>query len=173
MFRPKPSARSPKSDRREPSATRANAYVTALTLLARRELSERQVRQRLARRRFESDEIDAAVARLKEERALDDARVAGAIARTQTALKYRGRMRVRQAIEQAGIARDVAQQALERTFADIDDEALLESALGRRLKDGRAIADDREFQRLYRYLVGQGFESDRVLRALSSRRTRR
>ena len=50
----------------------ADAYVTALRLLARRELSEAQVRARLARREFESDEIDAAVARLQEERALDD-----------------------------------------------------------------------------------------------------
>ena len=32
--------------------------------------------------------------------------------------------------------------------------------------------DDRELQRLFRYLVGQGFESDRIMRTLTSRRRR-
>jgi hypothetical protein len=33
------------------------------------------------------------------------------------------------------------------------------------------IADDREFNRLYRYLIGQGFEPDRVLALLRKRKT--
>ena len=38
---------------------------------------------------------------------------------------------------------------------------------------GRAdIADDREFQRLYRFLPSQGFESDRILVLLRTRRKR-
>jgi len=52
------------------------AYLDALRMLARRELSEAQIRQRLARREHEPDLIDEAAARLKEERALDDVRVA-------------------------------------------------------------------------------------------------
>ena len=69
-------------------------YLDALKMLARRELSEAQVRQRLARRGHDPESIDAAVARLKGERAIDDARVAEAIARTETAAKRRGRLRV-------------------------------------------------------------------------------
>ena len=41
--------------------------------------------------------------------------------------------------------------------------------LAKRLREGKTIADDREFNRLYRYLVGQGFESDRVVTLLKSR----
>jgi len=52
----------------------------------------------------------------------------------------------------------------------VDADGLLLAALGRRLRDGRHIADDREFQRLYRHLTAQGFESDQVLRLLRSRR---
>jgi regulatory protein len=141
-------------------------------MLARRELSESQIRQRLARKDYDGDEIDAAVERLKSERAIDDARVAGAIARTETSLKRRGRLRVSQQIARAGIAPATARQALDDTFEDIDDAALLAAALGRRLKGDRPIADDREFRRLYRYLMSQGFESDRVLKALSGRRRR-
>jgi len=148
-------------------------YLDALKMLGRRELSESQVRQRLVRKGHTDDEIDAAVTRLKDERAIDDTRVAEAIARTETAVKRRGKLRVRRQIEQAGIAPAVAKQALDSVFEDVDDEALLDAALGRRLRGDKLIADDREFQRLYRYLATQGFESDRILKALNARRSRR
>jgi regulatory protein len=142
-------------------------------MLARRELSEQQVRQRLARKEHDQDEIDSAIVRLREERALDDTRVAEAIARTETSLKKRGKLRVRMQIQRAGIAKDVAARAIDDVFAGIEDETLLEASLAKRLRGRETIADDREFQRLYRYLVGQGFESDRIIKALNLRRRER
>lgn len=150
----------------------STSYIDALKMLGRRELSEQQVRQRLARKGHAPDEVDEAVTRLKAERALDDSRVAAAIARTETSIKRRGRLRVKQQIQQAGISGEVAKQALDAVFEDVDDDALLEAALGKRLRHGRAIEDDREFQRLYRYLATQGFESGRILKALNARRSR-
>ncbi|MND07670.1 hypothetical protein D3C83_298110 [compost metagenome] len=44
------------------------------------------------------------------------------------------------------------------------------AALDKRLRGRTAIAADREFQRLYRFLLGQGFESDRVLALLRRHR---
>jgi len=149
-----------------------SAYVDGLKMLARRELSEQQVRQRLARKGHEPEAIDEAVTRLREERAIDDARVAEAIARTETAVKRRGKLRVRMQIERAGIGRETAKRAVDEVFDAIDDDALIEASLKKRLRGRDTIADDREFQRLYRYLVGQGFESDRVLKALKMRRQR-
>jgi regulatory protein len=149
-----------------------SAYIAGLKMLGRRELSEAQIRQRLARRGHEPEDIDAAVVRLKADRSLDDARVAGAIARTETSIRRRGRLRVRRQIQAAGIDPDVAAQALDAVFSEIDGDALLDAALARRLPDDRPIADDREFQRLYRFLMVQGFESDGVLRLLRGRRNR-
>jgi regulatory protein len=157
------------SDRAEP---RRGAYLAGLTLLARRELSEAQVRQRLTRRGYDADDIDSAVARLKDERALDDRRVATAIARTETGIRGRGRLRVRRQIEAAGIRGELVEQALDEVFADIDGDALLAAALERRLRGRPHIEDDREFQRLYRYLAAQGFDSDRIVALLRSRRSR-
>jgi regulatory protein len=149
------------------------AYIDGLKMLARRELSEKQVRQRLARKEHEPDAIEEAIARLREERALDDTRVAEAIARMETSIRKRGKMRVRMQIERAGISKSTAKQAIDEVFSTIDDEALLEASLAKRLRGRDTIADDREFQRLYRYLVGQGFESDRVLKALNARKRKR
>src|SRR5947209_4039735 len=151
---------------------RGDPYIDGLKMLGRRELSEQQVRQRLARKEYEPAEIDEAVARLREERAINDQRVAEAIARTETGIRKRGKVRVRMQIERAGIAKDTARAAIDEVFGTIDDDALLESSLNRRLRGRETIADDREFQRLFRYLIGQGFEFDRVMDALRRKRTR-
>jgi regulatory protein len=157
----------PKSQSPEPEAS---AYVDGLKMLGRRELSEAQVRQRLARKGHEPDAVDAAIERLRAERAIDDVRVAEAIAHTETTVHRRGKLRVRRQIEQAGIAPATARHAIDGVFESIDDETLLEEALARRLRARDRLADEAEFLRLFRYLVGQGFEPDRVLTALRKRR---
>jgi regulatory protein len=145
------------------------AYVDGLRMLARRELSESQVRQRLARKEHDEADIDEAVTRLLAERAIDDVRTAEAIARTETSIRGRGKLRVKRKIESAGIAAATAKHAVDEIFGDLDPEALLDAALAKRLRGDGMIKDDREFNRLYRYLVGQGFEPDRVLALLKSR----
>ncbi len=147
-----------------------SAYIDGLKMLGRRELSEQQVRQRLARKEYEQDEIDDAIARLREERAINDVRVAEAIVRTETGIRKRGKIRVRIQLERAGIAKDTAKQAIDDVFGAIDDDALIEASLRKRLRGRNTIADDREFQRLFRYLLGQGFESDRVMKTLRTKR---
>jgi len=147
-----------------------SAYIDGLKMLGRRELSEKQVRERLARKAYEPDEIDEAVTRLREERAINDQRVAEAIARMETGIRKRGKVRVRMQLERAGIPKETAKQAIDSVFEGIDDEALIEASLRKRLRGRDTIADDREFQRLFRYLVGQGFESDRVMQALRAKR---
>jgi len=141
-------------------------------MTARRELSAAQIRERLARRGYESTAIDDAIARLRAERAIDDARVAEAIARTETSLRAHGKRRVRLRIEQAGIAAATATRATDQAFETVDEDAQIETVLSRRLKGRDRILDDRELQRTYRYLLGQGFDSDRILKALTARKRR-
>jgi regulatory protein len=145
------------------------AYVAGLKMLGRRELSEAQVRERLARRGHEPDSVDAAVARLLEERAIDDVRVAEAIVRTQSSTRGRGRLRVLREVERAGIAAALARRAVDEVFGGLDPDALLEASLAKRLAKGEPVADEAEFRRLYRYLMGQGFEADRIIAALKAR----
>jgi regulatory protein len=148
----------------------SSAYIDGLKMLGRRELSEQQVRQRLARKQYSQDDIDEAVARLRAERAIDDQRVAEAIARMETGIRKRGKVRVRIQLERAGIAKETARMAIDGVFGALDDDALLQSSLQKRLRGRDSIADDREFARLFRYLIGQGFESDRVMKALKAYR---
>jgi regulatory protein len=146
------------------------AYVAGLTRLSRRELSEAQLRDRLTRRKFEPDDIDAAIARLRSERALDDRRTALACARTQVRIKHHGRARVVREVEALGIARDVAREAVAEVFGEIDESELLEQALDRRLRHGTQLSDPAVFRRVHRYLLGQGFDPGRVTALLRQRR---
>ena len=111
------------------------------------------------------------MARLRQDGSLDDARVAGAIARSQLSLKKRGRVRVRREIEAAGIAPALAERAVAEVYADVDADALLAAAIDRRLGTGR-IEDDRDMARVFRYLIGQGFDHERSMAALRARRKR-
>jgi regulatory protein len=149
----------------------SDTYLAALKMLARRELSEAQLRQRLTRREHDPEAIEEALTRLKAERSLDDERVAGIIARSESGLKKRGRYRVTRQIEAAGISPAIARRVVDETFAIIDADALMTEALARRLRGKTRIEDDKTFNRLYRYLVAQGFEPDRVLALLRQRRS--
>ena len=148
----------------------SDAYLTALTWLSARELSESQIRTRLRRREFNPDDIDAVIGRLKADGTLNDARVAMALGRMESSIKTRGRARVMQKIRQAGIDADTAEDAVRRVFEDVDEEDLLARALERRLR-GAAISDldDKARARIIRGLVGQGFSFDAVLKKLRVR----
>jgi regulatory protein len=146
------------------------AYAAGLAMLARRELSEAQVRERLHRREHSDSSIDQAVERLRACRALDDRRVALAIARTEAQVKSRGRSRVLRQIETKGIAAAVAQEAVDEVFGALDETALLQRALARRLRGpGATIRDSAHFRRLYQQLVRQGFRTSAVVAALKAR----
>jgi regulatory protein len=149
----------------------ADAYVTGLQMLARRELCAAQVRTRLARRQFEPDDIEAAVARLQRENALDDRRTALACARTEAHVKRHGRLRALRQVETLGVAREVAQAAVAEVFEGLDEDELIEHALSRRLRHGVSLREATVVRRVHRYLLAQGFDAARVHAAIRNRVT--
>ena len=143
-----------------------SAYSDALRLLAGRELSEHDLRARLVDREHPPDEIDAALARLKESGAVDDRRVAVAYARTAAQVKGRGRLRIARELQNMGIARDVANEAIATVFGDVDERGLIDRAIQKKLRGGRKPTTIQERARLYQYLMRQGFTPAAVSSAL-------
>ncbi len=145
----------------------ADAYLTALTMLSRRELSEAQIRARLARREFEDDDIEAAVERLRQDGTLNDRRVALAAARLESSVRHRGRSRVIQKLRSLGIDGDIAESAVNEVFEEVDEGALLDRALERRLRgqDPKDL-DDKGRARIVRGLAAQGFTFDAIMKRL-------
>ncbi len=145
----------------------ASAFQIALTLLSGRELSEYQLRERLARRKCDSDDIDEALKRLREDGTVNDRRVAVAVARRESAVRHRGRVRVLQKVREIGIAESIAEAAVDEVFGEVDEQALLDSALERRLK-GASVdqLDERARARIVRGLMAQGFRTGDILKRL-------
>ena len=148
----------------------ADAYVTGLRMLARRELSEAQIRIRLTRRQFEPDEVDEAVEKLRRDGSLDDRRTAMACARTEAHVKRHGQRRALQQLQAIGIARDLAASAVKEVFADVDEDHVIEQILERRLRQpGGSERTRPTLRRVHRYLLTQGFDAARVNAAIRSR----
>ena len=147
-----------------------SAYADALKLLAGRELSVAEVRARLLDQEHSAEETDSAIQRLLENGALDDRRVARAYTRTASTIKGRGRLRIQRELQAMGIAREVAAEAIAETFGDVDERALIEKAIQKKLR-GTGAGPPRKLSlqeraRLYQYLMRQGFTPAGISAAL-------
>lgn len=143
-----------------------SAYIDGLTLLGRRELSVAQVRSRLLDREHSPEDTDEAIARLLENGALDDRRVARAYARTAAKIKGRGRLRVSRELQALGIAKDVVSEAVAEVFGDVDERALIDRAIQKKLRGGKKPTTMQERARLYQFLMRQGFTPAGISAAL-------
>jgi regulatory protein len=143
-----------------------SAYTDALQLLARRELTEKELRSRLVDRDHSRDEIDRVITHLLETKELDDGRVARAYARTAAGVKGRGRLRVMRELNAMGVARETATEAITEVFADVDERALIAKALRKKMRGTTRISNAAEHARLYQYLMRQGFTPAGIVAAL-------
>jgi regulatory protein len=149
-----------------------SAYLDGLRLLARRELSVKQLRDRLKDREHPVEEIDSAIEHLLETKALDDERVARAYARTASKVKGRGRLRIVRELSAMGIAKGTASEAVAEVLADVDERGLIAKALQKKMRGRPRIANAAEHARLYQYLMRQGFTPAGIAAALRKLRGR-
>ena len=145
---------------------RPSAHTAGLELLARRELSVEGVRARLEHRGYSPDDIAEALARLLESGALDDRRVARAYARTASKIKGRGRLRVTRELQALGISREIVAEAVADVFSDLDERALIDRAIQKKLRGGKKPSTMQERARLYQFPMRQGFTPAAVSTAL-------
>ncbi len=155
-----------------PSSVQA-ACALALGWLAGRDLSAAEIQLRLRRRGCADEIIHRAIEHLRFTHAIDDERVALSRARVESALRGRGRDRVLLRLRSIGIDSETARRAVDAVFQDVDQEALLERAIARRLKGPAALLrTPAEYRRLFAALVRQGFPPADVKRALDKRRAK-
>ena len=135
-----------------------------------RELSEAQVRTRLADRGYTDAAIIPAVERLLHDRVIDDRRTAAAVARTETLVRRHGPHRVMGKLLSLKIDRELAKEVMSELFGVDDEEALINATLDRRLR-GRPerLNDPAERRKLLAYLVRQGFSASSASSAIRHR----
>jgi regulatory protein len=146
------------------------AYVDGLHLLGRRELSVQQLRERLLDREHDREDVDRAIDLLIDNKALDDARVAGAYVRTALKVKGRGRLRIQRELQVMGIPKEVAAEALAEAFGEVDERTLIARALQKKLRGHQKIATPAEYARVFQFLMRQGFSPATVTAVLRRHR---
>ena len=153
-----------------PPEAPVDPYGLALSWLGLRELSARQVRQRLALRGVPPPDIDPIIDRLVASGALDEQRMALAAARLETVIRGRGPARTRQKLRALGLPAAASDAALAATLADVDVDALLDRALEITLRKTSAGAlDQAATRRIVGALVRQGFDAGSVFKRLRQR----
>ncbi len=164
MSREKSSA-SARSLRQRPRAARPpDPYLAGLRVLARREVSTAQLRERLSRRGYDPRATEAAIERLLAERALDDHRTAVAFARTAAHVRGLGRTRVLRELAQLGIDPEIVRTTLAAVFDEIDEATVLTGVIDRKLRGTKP--GPRALERLRQTLVRRGFATDAIREAL-------
>lgn len=141
---------------------REEARKAALRLLARREHSARELRQKLLERGHPEEPVDGVLTELQRERLLDDARFADALVTSRIG-RGQGPLRLLAELSERGVAKAIAEQALAE--ADCDWGAL--AAKVRRKRFGVALPDDyRQRTKQAHFLQYRGFTSGQIRRAL-------
>jgi len=133
----------------------------AVDLLARREHSRLELRDKLRQRGFEAGAIERVLDRLVERGWLDDERFAEAYVRGRCE-RGEGPLRIAQGLRRRGIAEGVIARWLERPVEDW--QALARRAWRKRF-GGQRATDARERARQQRFLGQRGFDHG-VIRAV-------
>ena len=130
-------------------AAKARAFV--VNSLGARAQSVAEIRAKLAARDVPEEVANEVVAEALRLGYLDDAELAGQLARGLEARGY-GRRRATTTLRRRGLPGAVASTAVEEAFGDFDEDALAIRALGR-----RAVDDDRARRRAAAFLLRRGF----------------
>jgi regulatory protein len=153
----------------------AELYAAALRALARRAHSTFELRSHLERRAVESAAVRRVLARLKQEKLLDDSRYALDFARARATSRRQGQRRIVQELRKRGVPDRSIDAAIAQVFADIDEAAIVRKVIERHRRWARVRLDARPFDAkktasLYRTLLRSGFDPAVIRRELRAAR---
>ena len=145
----------------------AKARMFVVNSLAARAQSVAEIEAKLGARVIPRDVADEVVAEALRLGYLDDAELAGQLARGFRARGY-GRRRAAQALRRRGVSSTTeAEAALAGVYAKADEASLADAALG-----PRPVADAKEQRRAVAFLVRRGFPTGVAWQVVGARRRR-
>lgn len=147
--------------------TEARLYSMGLRALGRRELTSRQLREKLVAAGGREQDVTTVLARLQERGALDDRRAARVYAQTAFKLRKRARFRIQLELERLGIAGDLAREVLDEVCGADVERHRLDHLVVQALRGTRRDARDGAARRLVASLLRQGYRFDDVRAALA------
>jgi regulatory protein len=144
-------------------------YAYAVRALAGRSHSSGEMREKLRRRAARAEDVDAVIARLKDNNYLDDRRFAEGFAAARLSNQRFGRTRVMQDLRGRRVAPGLAEKTVGEVYRDVDEAALIEEWVRRKYRlaprEG-LFQDDKDLASAYRRLLRAGFRTGEIVRVL-------
>lgn len=150
----------------EPRTTQVSTstYDRALKLLGFRARSVAELRRQLLRKGEPASDVDAAIARLIDQKLLDDGDFARQFARTRLLAAGASRRRIVQELARRGVPRDIADRAISelRESDDIDPSGAARRVAEKKWRSLARLDDFTRRRRLYAFLARRGFDPDEI-----------
>jgi regulatory protein len=143
----------------EDALARVRARLFVVRSLSVRMQSAAEIEKKLAARDVPPEVAHEAIERVAGYGYIDDASLAGQLARGMQARGY-GRRRAEQKLRRRGLSGSLAEAALDEAYSGRDEVALARKALGR-----RPVTDDADRRRAIAFLARRGFSAGAVWKA--------
>lgn len=134
----------------------------ALAAISRKDRTEREMRDWLAEREVEPEEIDRVLEYLIENLAIDDRRYAVNFTADKRELAGWGRDRIRETLLRRGVPRHLVEEAV----GDGDRESEIDRAVKVLKEKGARLDDDRGRQRALGLLSRRGYDAEEAYAAI-------
>ncbi len=147
----------------------AALWEYALRALASRGHSIGEIREKLRRKAERAEDVDGVLSRLKQYALLNDRKFADSVAGSRLQNQGFGRARVLKELRQRRVAPAVAEQAVNETYREADETALIEAFLARKFRRidlGAYLQEPKNLASAYRKLRTAGFSSGNSIRVL-------
>jgi regulatory protein len=154
------------SPSRERSRPKGTALQYAVKLLSVKNYSEKKLRDKLLGRQFTEGEITGAIARLQQERLLDDRRFAEEFVRARLAVRPRSGVILLRDLLQRGVGKKLAQEVIADLAPKENDEALARELVRRKLPMYSSLDEQTRRRRLMSLLARRGFSYETIGRVL-------
>ena len=138
----------------------------AMQVLARRMISERDLRRKLSeegRSKWAREEV---ISLLKRYEYIDDGKCAASFVRTQLSHGPKSRLFLRQKLREKGIADEIAIQAIEIEYANIDEAGAIKEIAAKKYKTVKHLPPQKAKSRVINFLRGRGFSWDLIKKAI-------
>ena len=147
----------------DPAKARAQLFQRAAKLLAAKQRSVEELRERLlATRGAHEALVDEVIARLSEYGYLDDARFAQSFASLRLRERALGRRRLERDLWLKKVDKQTIEVALDEVFAATPEADLVDRAIAKRIRLRGKPKTREEAKKLFDHLLRQGFEFDLV-----------
>ncbi|WP_240644469.1 RecX family transcriptional regulator [Paenibacillus paeoniae] len=143
---------------------RYKAYALAIAYLGAKPRTRKAIGQYLSRKELQEENIEYALNRLESEQLVDDEQYARQFASSRMRSGLKGRLMIRQELQQRGVPKEVAAEAL----TELDRDSELNAAKRLAEKKSKAIKGDMKQRKtkLMAFLMRRGFPGDIVREAM-------